>query len=105
MSRLLTETYPIARRSERISVGIPLKLLVESQGRKVEQDARTVDFSQLGVRVQSRAVLTPGQTVEIIPNEEPRYLLPSRVVWVGKAGSQRYTQAGLEFLCPLPSPT
>ncbi len=105
MSRLLTDTYPIARRSERISVSIPIKLVVDSQGRKVEQQARTIDFSQLGVRVQSKALLTPGQTVEIIPNEEPRYVVPGRVVWVGKAGSQQYSHAGLEFLSPLPSPT
>ncbi len=100
---MLTEAYPIARRSERIFTSIPVTLLVDVDGRKVAWDAYTVDLSQLGVRVRAHVALTPGQTVEVVPSEGPKYAVRSRVVWVGEADSGRDAQAGLEFLSPFPA--
>jgi hypothetical protein len=96
------ELYPIARRSERINASIPITLLVDADGKKTSHDAFTVDLSQLGVRIRSKIVLAPGQAVDVIPNEGPRYAVPSRVIWVGQAGVD--SQAGLEFLSPLTLP-
>lgn len=99
-----TDSFPITRRSERRPVRIAVLLLLESGGEQVEQEASTVDLSQHGLRVQAKLVLTPGQLVQIIPNEGPEYALLSRVVWVGPTSSDRGGEAGLEFLNPLPAP-
>ncbi len=100
---MLPQTSSIPRRCERIYVRIPITLIVESEGMKVVHEAHTVDLSQRGVRVRSELALSRGQKIEVIPNEDRKYVVPGRVVWVGAAGSEQHSEAGLEFLQPLPT--
>ncbi len=98
-----TGAYPIPRRSERISVTIPVTLLVASEIERTENSVWTVDLSQIGARVRTSAALKPGQTVEFVPHEGRRYVLRSRVVWIKPGGPDREAEVGLEFLNPLPA--
>ncbi len=94
-------TQSLPRRSDRIFVRLPVTLLVDSNRERVAQDAFTVDLSQLGVRVRTDLTLAPGQSVDVFPNRGLKYPIPSRVIWVGEQGEQRFGEAGLEFLSPL----
>ncbi len=90
--------HVLERRGKRIFARVPLTLLLESHGKKRAHRAFTVDFSELGARVRAGSILSPGQLVEVIPDEAPHYAVRGRVVWVRAAGSERYGLAGLEFL-------
>ena len=91
----------LPRRSDRIYVRLPVTLLVDSETEKIAQDAFTVDFSQLGVRVRTDLSLSPGQAVEVFPNRGLKHPIPSRVIWVGGQRTLQECEAGLEFLKPL----
>jgi hypothetical protein len=86
------------RRWQRTVRSLPIKLLVESQGQKTEYSAYTLDISNEGARVRTDVELKAGQTVGVLPREECRTVLRSRVVWVGGPGSKHEGEAGLEFL-------
>lgn len=92
------------RRGVRSRARLALMLIIDADGEKTESPARAYDFSQFGMGVEVPAPLTPGQIVDVIPNEGPEYRVRSRVVWVGEAESDTGGKAGLEFLQPLPSP-
>jgi hypothetical protein len=74
-------------------------MFVETEQKRDECEAVTLDVSELGARIEAGIPLTPGQVVEVIPGEgaDP---VPGRVVWVGKPASEVEGQAGLEFLDP-----
>jgi hypothetical protein len=92
------DAYPAARRSERIHVSIPVTIIVEFEGKKVGHPSYLIDVSERGVKVKANVPVTLGQIVEVIPTGGPRYSVRSRVVWVGKAGSEQEGRLGLEFL-------
>jgi hypothetical protein len=96
------ETYAVERRSERKQVQISVTLVIE--GDDAEFAAKTVDFSPLGVRIESDAALAPGQPVRLLLGTDPGYFVQARVVWVGTADSPLASQAGFEFLSPLTGP-
>jgi hypothetical protein len=93
---------PIARRSERIHVKLPVALRVDSDREHIKHTASTIDLSSNGVRVCASAGLIPGQGVVIITDEGSKCSIPGRVVWVGPIGSRLEGHAGIEFLSPLP---
>jgi len=93
----------LPRRSQRIYAKLPVKLEVVSPHAKLAYEAFTVDLSPLGVRVRANVPLSQGQTVKVFPNEGPKYVIPSRVVWVRTADHERGGEAGLEFLQALPA--
>ena len=86
------------RRSQRLPAAIPIRLVVESEGFKVEHDASTVDVSLHGVNVRTRLVLLPGETVGIITKGDVRHAISARVVWAQRAGNDLRSIAGLGFL-------
>jgi hypothetical protein len=96
-----------ARRCKRIPRCTSVPLLVEVEGQEIKHSANMVDFSELGIRIEASATLTPGQTVQVILGTEPDhvYTVPGRVVWAGEPGSKLEGQAGLEFLRPFGIPT
>ena len=94
---------PPPRRYDRIPVSIPVILIVESGGKKVGHPSYMVDVSERGIKLKANVPVTVGQVVEIIPSKGPQYAVRSRVVWVGKAGSEQEGRMGLEFLEPSPT--
>ncbi len=90
-------------RSQRIPATIPIRLVVESGGFKVEHGASTVDLSLHGVKVRARLALLPGETVGIITRGDSRNAISARVVWAQHAGADLWHVAGLEFLEILPA--
>jgi len=89
-------------RSQRIPATIPIRLVVESQGLRLEQEASTIDLSLRGLRVRTPLALLPGQTVRVIARGDYLHTIPARVVWVQRAEADPWALAGLEFLETLP---
>lgn len=78
-----------------------MTLLVESDGKKYEQIASTVDLSKRGLRIRTTAALSQGQILDVICKRW--HLGHCRVVWVAPAGFDRPSEVGLEILNrPLP---
>ena len=94
---------PAPRRYDRIPVSIPVTLIVEEGGKKVGHPSYMVDVSERGIKLKANVPVAIGQVVEVIPSKGPRYTVRSRVVWVGKVGSDQEGRLGLEFLDPLPT--
>jgi len=55
-------------------------------------------ISMLGLRVRAEASFTSGQVVRIVSETNPAQPAVCWVVWVGRAGSSRESEAGLAFL-------
>lgn len=91
------------RRYDRIPVSIPVTLIVDSDGKKVGHPSYMVDVSERGIKLKANVAVTVGQLVDVVPTDGPRYAVRSRVVWVGKAGSDQEGRLGLEFLDPIPT--
>ena len=90
-------------RSPRTPATIPIKLVEESEGFRVEHEASTVDLSVGGIKVRAALALLPGETVGIIARRDSRHTIPARVVWAQRAGADLWSLAGLEFLETLPA--
>jgi Tfp pilus assembly protein PilZ len=88
----------IARRSERVVTSLPVKLLTDANGQRLEYSAHTLDISEGGVGIRTDAPLMPGQKVAIILECEHVPPLRSRVVWVNRRETGQEIDAGLEFL-------
>ena len=85
------------RRSRRVPATIPIKLLLEGGRSKIGREARTVDLSILGARIQTSFTLAEGEVVHIVAWGENGGPMPSRVVWVQSTPSGE-SLAGVEFL-------
>jgi PilZ domain len=103
LNRMITDAYPVPRRSERKQVRKAIVLMIESDGQEVHQEGTAVDISEHGARVEAEAALTPGQTISLVQPDDPTHALRCLVVWSGEVGSDGRDQAGLEFLDPLPT--
>ena len=90
-----------ARRDGRVQLRLPVDLRTGSQVQQIDDEAYTVDLSNLGIRVCTILGLTPGETVTITTDDEKEQAIPGRVVWVGSVGTVLEGQAGVEFLKPL----
>ncbi|HXJ91752.1 MAG TPA: PilZ domain-containing protein [Terriglobia bacterium] len=88
------------RRANRHSIERRVKLLVESDRTNTHRDAVTVDVGTLGARVLSDARLSPGQSVDLIVNQDAPVILSAQVVWVDVTEASGTRQAGLEFTDP-----
>jgi hypothetical protein len=86
-----------------VLVSIPVTLIVESGGKRIGHPSYMVDVSERGIKIKANVPVTIGQIVEVVPAEGPRHSVRSRVVWVGKAGSDQEGRLGLEFLDPIPT--
>jgi len=91
-------------RSPRIPAAIPIRLVVEYEGVRVEAEASTVDLSIQGIRVRTPLGLLPGDKVGVIPRRDSLHPIPARVIWTQRAaGTDQWSLAGLEFLETLPA--
>jgi len=91
------QTEPFARQARRLPARIPVKLIFDSRRPEVTHNAFTVDISPSGARVRAGVSLSPGQAVNVIPNEGTQYAIPGRVVWVSEVPADPGAEAGIEF--------
>ena len=91
------------RQSERIPAAVPIGLVAESDGFKVEREAATVDLSPQGAKVRTPLQLLPGEAVGVIVRGDIRHAISARVVWAQRAGTDQWSHAGLKFLETLPA--
>jgi PilZ domain-containing protein len=87
-----TKTQIESRRSERTPVSIPVRLVLPADHHSTACDARLIDISAHGARIRTDTPLHPGQVVELIPSQGPRYGVHGRVVWFVPP------EAGIELL-------
>ena len=100
----MRDPFPAGRRrSQRIPATIPIWLVVESEGLKLELESSTVDLSFHGAKVRTPFVLLPGETVGIVTKGDIRHAISARVVWAQRAETDLWSLAGLEFLETLPA--
>jgi hypothetical protein len=92
------ETRAVERAAARRRVQIAVTVVIE--GDEAEYRGTTVDLSPQGLRLESEAVLVPGQPVGLVLATQPEYIVKARVVWVGRADSTLAGQAGFEFVNP-----
>jgi hypothetical protein len=79
------------RTAKRIFAGLPITLLVESEGQKFTHRSAVVGLSELGARIRATHLLFPGQHAEIMPGKALRYAVHSRVVYGGQPASPTNT--------------
>ena len=96
-------TESAIRASSRIYVRVPVETVVDSRGTTMSYAASTVDFSDLGARVETESPLVPGARVNFIWTGPEHRSVPSQVVWSAPAHLDQGHQAGLRFLEPLPA--
>lgn len=71
--------------------------VITASGERIE-DSSTTDISSLGVRLQLRGQIVPGEIVDVFLNPRPERC---RVVWTWPVGTHQELMAGLEFIRPL----
>lgn len=76
---------------------LPVKLALESLGKKIDHEISILDQSELGLKVRGNLGLQPGQIVEVVLSERPE---PCRVAWVRPVSPHQEVEARLEFLVP-----
>ena len=89
-----------ARRSERKPVRIAVIVLSESEGKKIESDAYTLDLSEHGLKLQSSIALAQGQIVDLTATDGSECSVRGRVIWTGAVGSAREGEVGFEIVSP-----
>lgn len=85
------------RRSRRVQATIPIKVMLEEGRSKIGHDARTVDLSDMGARIQVSFTLSAGEVIHIVSWGEFGGTMPSRVVWVQPVAPGE-SLAGIEFM-------
>jgi len=90
------------RQSQRIPAIISIRLLLQSEGCKVEHEASTIDLSPEGAKVRTPLGLLPGETLGILAGGDSQHAIAARVVWAKRVGSESWSLAGLEFVEVLP---
>jgi PilZ domain len=87
-----------SRRSERKPLRKAVVLVVEMGEESTSYDARTLDVSEEGARIQVNAELKPGQVLHLVRPENPDETVTCLVVWTADVSSDKKGEAGLEFL-------
>src|SRR5258708_31364672 len=88
----------IGRRLPRIPFSEPATLLAGPQGRKIGYPCHVTDVSELGIRVRTSVAMAPGDIVEVLAKDAPKFPLRSRLAGVGKVRSIDYRQPRLVVL-------
>ena len=94
-------TKTAVRRSARIYVRMPVEIVIDSEANQTAYPASTVELSTHGVRVQTEVALVPGEHVNFIWRGATPRQVPSQVVWSSQGQTERWREAGLQFLEPL----
>jgi PilZ domain len=86
------------RRSVRVQVRVPVTVSgTQADGSKFRQQAHIMSVSKFGAKLKTDLSLKVGAQVRIQP---PRGSKPGlfRVVWVGREGTPRAGEIGIEYL-------
>lgn len=83
------------RRSKRIVETKRASLVVDLAAHAKRVPCLIVNSSPEGFRVRMGLRLKRGQSVEVIPHDDPLQAVRCNVVWVGKAGSKQEGYVGL----------
>jgi hypothetical protein len=100
--RFLNKPATDIRRFDRVTLKKRASLVInpgryEDFGRREERISSVIlDSSRRGFRVKASVALRRGHFVELIPDDEP--WLRCQVIWVGRAGSGREGEAGLQIV-------
>ena len=86
------------RNNQRVSRTLPITLLLDYKDSEIEHAASTVNMSERGLRIQTWAQLTCGQTLEVLTENTGSRLAHCRVVWVHQQDANPPFEAGLEIL-------
>ncbi len=87
---------PDSRRSERIVRTRRGSIVANLRGRPERFPCLIVDSSQNGFRLRGYfSKLRRGQTVEVIPEDDPFNAVSCSVVWIGTRGSKQEGQIGV----------
>jgi PilZ domain len=97
---MCADRIPNPRRSRRFPAQLPVKLVLGSLQTRSACDALTLDISQAGARVRASVPLSPGQSVQVVPNEGIKRAIPGRIVWVSRLLAGPQGEAGIEFVQP-----
>lgn len=84
------------RRSERLVAKARASVVVGLAWQPRRIPCLIVDRSREGFRVRLSSRLKRGQSVEVIPHDDPLNAIPCSVVWVGKPASKQEGEVGLE---------
>jgi hypothetical protein len=87
---------PEGRRSKRVMSKRRASLVINLDRNQKRLPCLILDSSKEGFRLRGSFHVRRGQVVEIVLDEDPLRSLRCSVVWVGKAGSKREGEAGLE---------
>lgn len=91
-------SVPQGRRSRRALLKSPASLIVNLDHNPKRLPCLVVDSSKEGFRLRGSFDLRRGQVVELILGEDVPTSKRCKVVWVGKPGSKRERELGLETL-------
>jgi hypothetical protein len=91
-------SVPQGRRSRRAVAKTPASLVIHLDRTPKRLPCLVIDSSKEGFRLRGSFDLGRGQVVELILDEDMPSPERCKVVWVGKAGSKRGGELGLETL-------
>ena len=92
------KTSPM-RRSTRVQARIPVTLSgTLPDGTQFNEDTYILTLSKFGARVKTRQPLRAGMRVRVQPKHRSETATPFRVVWVGREGSPRHGEIGVEYV-------
>ncbi len=91
-------SFPVlqGRRSTRVMSKKRASLVINLDRSQQRLPCLVLDSSKEGFRLRGISHLRRGQVVELILDEDPLSPERCRVVWVGKTGSKREGEVGLE---------
>ncbi len=92
------DVLPPARTFDRIPGKIPITILIQSRPKSITMPGSTVDLSKIGLRIEARQSLRPGQTLDVFSKGGRWRLGHCKVVWVRSRASDGALEAGLKIL-------
>lgn len=84
------------RRFQRIVARVRASVVVGLASHPQRIPCLILDRSRGGFRVRLSGRLRYGQSIEVIPHDDPLHAIPCSVVWVGKPGSKQEGEFGLQ---------
>lgn len=91
-----TSSSPAMRRSSRVNIGCAVRISGTLSDRtKFDEPAQIVTLSKYGARMKTRVALQLGTLVKVSPMLGKNSAV-FKVVWVGREGSPRAGEVGIE---------
>ena len=89
------------RIEKRLVIALPIRVYgMGSDGKSFNQEARTLDITREGARIDGLPAIAAGETIGVqYGDAKARY----KVIWVGEAGGNKEGQIGVQVVEPGPS--